>query len=81
MATNNCVLLNGDNCAKKSSENCFIPEKSKVTVVLGAQWGDEGKGKVVDMLATNVDVVCRCQVCFNYSSFFCNNIIYTMFFN
>lgn len=28
----------------------------------GAQWGDEGKGKVVDMLATDVDVVCRCQV-------------------
>lgn len=35
---------------------------SKVTVVLGAQWGDEGKGKVVDMLATNADIVCRCQV-------------------
>ncbi|GLV43319.1 Adenylosuccinate Synthetase [Carabus blaptoides fortunei] len=34
---------------------------SKVTVVLGAQWGDEGKGKVVDMLASNVDIVCRCQ--------------------
>lgn len=29
---------------------------------LGAQWGDEGKGKVVDMLATDADVVCRCQV-------------------
>lgn len=35
---------------------------SKVTVVLGAQWGDEGKGKVVDMLAMDADVVCRCQV-------------------
>ncbi|CAH1110952.1 unnamed protein product [Psylliodes chrysocephalus] len=35
--------------------------ETKVTVVLGAQWGDEGKGKVVDMLATDVDVVCRCQ--------------------
>ncbi|KAI4467552.1 adenylosuccinate synthetase [Holotrichia oblita] len=35
--------------------------QSKVTVILGAQWGDEGKGKVVDMLATDVDVVCRCQ--------------------
>ncbi|XP_011860323.1 PREDICTED: adenylosuccinate synthetase [Vollenhovia emeryi] len=34
---------------------------SKVTVVLGAQWGDEGKGKVVDMLAMDADVVCRCQ--------------------
>lgn len=29
---------------------------------LGAQWGDEGKGKVVDMLATEADIVCRCQV-------------------
>ncbi|CAG9860168.1 unnamed protein product [Phyllotreta striolata] len=35
--------------------------ETKVTVVLGAQWGDEGKGKVVDMLAADVDVVCRCQ--------------------
>ncbi|PSN35890.1 Adenylosuccinate synthetase [Blattella germanica] len=34
---------------------------SKVTVVLGAQWGDEGKGKVVDMLAIDADIVCRCQ--------------------
>ena len=36
--------------------------KSKITVILGAQWGDEGKGKVVDMLSTNADIVCRCQV-------------------
>lgn len=35
---------------------------NKVTVVLGAQWGDEGKGKVVDLLATEADIVCRCQV-------------------
>ena len=35
---------------------------NKVTVVLGAQWGDEGKGKVVDLLATEADLVCRCQV-------------------
>ncbi|XP_070631951.1 adenylosuccinate synthetase isozyme 1 isoform X2 [Bos indicus] len=34
---------------------------SRVTVVLGAQWGDEGKGKVVDLLATDADVVSRCQ--------------------
>ena len=36
--------------------------KAKVTVVLGAQWGDEGKGKLVDILATDADLVCRCQV-------------------
>ena len=33
-----------------------------VTVVLGGQWGDEGKGKLVDILAQDADVVCRCQV-------------------
>ena len=32
-----------------------------VTIVIGAQWGDEGKGKVVDLLATHVDVVARYQ--------------------
>ncbi len=30
-------------------------------VVLGAQWGDEGKGKVVDLLTDRVDVVARFQ--------------------
>ena len=34
----------------------------KVTVVIGAQFGDEGKGKIVDMLSQEADVVCRCQV-------------------
>ena len=33
-----------------------------VTVVLGGQWGDEGKGKLVDLLAMDADLVCRCQV-------------------
>jgi len=31
------------------------------TVVLGAQWGDEGKGKIVDVLAAAHDVVARYQ--------------------
>lgn len=29
-------------------------------VVLGSQWGDEGKGKLVDILAYNYDVCARC---------------------
>jgi adenylosuccinate synthase len=29
------------------------------TVIVGAQWGDEGKGKIVDLLAQHADVVCR----------------------
>ena len=35
---------------------------NKVSVVLGAQFGDEGKGKLVDMLCQKADFVCRCQV-------------------
>ena len=31
------------------------------TVVIGAQWGDEGKGKLVDVLAANSDMVVRFQ--------------------
>jgi adenylosuccinate synthase len=31
------------------------------TVIVGAQWGDEGKGKIVDLLAGASDVVCRYQ--------------------
>jgi adenylosuccinate synthase len=31
------------------------------TVIVGAQWGDEGKGKIVDLLAQRSDVVCRYQ--------------------
>lgn len=34
--------------------------KHAVTVVLGAQWGDEGKGKLVDILAADADVCARC---------------------
>lgn len=31
-----------------------------VNVVLGSQWGDEGKGKLVDILVSHYDVVARC---------------------
>ncbi|MGI6395153.1 MAG: adenylosuccinate synthase [bacterium] len=33
----------------------------KVYIVTGTQWGDEGKGKIVDILTENVDIVCRFQ--------------------
>ncbi|MEJ2051209.1 MAG: adenylosuccinate synthetase, partial [Calditrichota bacterium] len=32
-----------------------------VTVVVGAQWGDEGKGKIVDILSAEMDYVARYQ--------------------
>lgn len=62
--------LNGEPVVKKPRESSAqesplsFPKEphNKVTVVLGAQWGDEGKGKVVDLLAMDADIVCRCQV-------------------
>ena len=34
---------------------------SENTLILGLQWGDEGKGKIVDNLSETIDVVCRFQ--------------------
>ena len=34
---------------------------AKLDLLLGLQWGDEGKGKVVDALTPNYDMVCRFQ--------------------
>ena len=31
------------------------------TILIGAQWGDEGKGKIIDVLTANADVVVRSQ--------------------
>ncbi|KAL0611295.1 Adenylosuccinate synthetase isozyme 2 [Plecturocebus cupreus] len=49
-------LSNGDGGRPRAR-----PGGNWVTVVLGAQWGDEGKGKVVDLLSQDADIVCRCQ--------------------
>jgi adenylosuccinate synthase len=38
---------------------CKTGLQSRVTSVLGAQWGDEGKGKLVDILAEKYDIVGR----------------------
>ena len=32
-----------------------------VTAIIGGQWGDEGKGKIIDLLAEKVDLVIRAQ--------------------
>jgi adenylosuccinate synthase len=32
-----------------------------VTILVGSQWGDEGKGKIVDILSKNFDIVARYQ--------------------
>ena len=33
----------------------------KVDVIAGLQWGDEGKGKIVDLLSSNYDIIARFQ--------------------
>ncbi len=32
-----------------------------VTIVVGAQWGDEGKAKIIDYLSENIDIIARYQ--------------------
>ena len=34
---------------------------TKSLVVIGAQWGDEGKGKIIDILTEKADLVVRFQ--------------------
>lgn len=67
-----------------------IGSLSQVSGVLGSQWGDEGKGKLVDILAKHFDIVARCQVhvqfiylC-SYSKFRCylvNILYYDAYYN
>ncbi len=45
----NTVTLKGDD------------DMSKNRVVIGCQWGDEGKGKIVDLLAAEADIIARFQ--------------------
>jgi len=37
--------------------------ENNVIVVLGAQWGDEGKGKLVDIIGQEAEVCARFAVC------------------
>jgi hypothetical protein len=63
-------VVNGEMPSKKLK----TPPMGKVTVVIGAQWGDEGKGKLVDLLATKSNAVCRCQVSWNFPFSFDDSI-------
>jgi adenylosuccinate synthase len=42
-----------------STSKCITGLDSKFCVILGSQWGDEGKGKLVDILAKDYDVCAR----------------------
>lgn len=39
--------------------NDFIKKHGKLSIVLGSQWGDEGKGKLIDILSEKYDVIAR----------------------
>jgi adenylosuccinate synthase len=45
------------------SAGCKVPKGENMAnvVVVGAQWGDEGKGKIVDWLSERADVIARFQ--------------------
>ena len=45
--------------AMSPSTNGTAGPGNQVSVVLGAQWGDEGKGKLVDLLTENMQLVAR----------------------
>jgi adenylosuccinate synthase len=50
-----------NHCALRPPESGLLSSAMPATVIVGAQWGDEGKGKIVDLLAQDCDLVCRYQ--------------------
>ena len=54
-------------CQKDESGKCSLnktttlSKKMAVDVLLGLQWGDEGKGKIVDVLTSKYDIIARFQ--------------------
>src|SRR5471032_1544584 len=49
------------NQSPKEPPSSTLRAAMSVTVLVGGQWGDEGKGKVIDLLADSVDMVIRSQ--------------------
>jgi len=46
-------------CVRNLLNRSLELKKGKTAVIVGAQWGDEGKGKIVDVLSENFSVVAR----------------------
>jgi adenylosuccinate synthase len=57
------IPSSGPLCAKIAQHGCRCVElrvnQGKSAVIVGAQWGDEGKGKIVDVLSEHFSVVAR----------------------
>eukprot|EP00055_Hartaetosiga_balthica_P006781 m.22094 g.22094 ORF g.22094 m.22094 type:complete len:449 (-) comp5422_c0_seq1:1122-2468(-) len=49
-----------ENASKKAKLGGPPVFANRCSAVLGLQWGDEGKGKLVDILANSMDIVARC---------------------
>ena len=52
---------NQENADFRQKSVSYQEEKHMVTAVVGANWGDEGKGKITDMLAKEADIIIRFQ--------------------
>ncbi len=39
----------------------FLEEYKMLTAIVGINWGDEGKGRMVDLLSSDYDIICRYQ--------------------
>ena len=42
-------------------KNEFLEEYKMLTAIVGINWGDEGKGRMVDLLSSDYDIICRYQ--------------------
>jgi hypothetical protein len=49
-------------CLDRAHRDKILPKKVMAnTILIGAQWGDEGKGKIIDVLTADADIVVRSQ--------------------
>jgi len=53
--------VRGSFSRRKSIRKFGVKSMDSKLVILGAQWGDEGKGKIVDLLSENYEVTVRYQ--------------------
>jgi adenylosuccinate synthase len=51
--------MDGDQVLKLKGASLHIPSALPATVVVGLQWGDEGKGKIIDFVSEGFDAVAR----------------------
>ena len=54
-----CAVLQCGHVAAPIIQRSCLLKKGKTAVIVGAQWGDEGKGKIVDVLSENFSIVAR----------------------